>query len=116
MHNTNCGDIGSVVTNLKYEIDMMMAKLSSERETLLKDIDSIKTSITTLQADNQLMNKDVEDQKQEKTCRQCSKNAIDTLILPCTHFALCFKCTSSGTNTCPHCSKPITGTFKVHPA
>jgi hypothetical protein len=53
-----------------------------------------------------------EKDSEENLCKICFESQIDSVIIPCGHYAICNGCTK-GLNSCPICRNPIAQIVKT---
>ena len=56
---------------------------------------------------------EISDQENENTCKLCVDNPMETVLLPCGHFALCYSC-SIKMVSCPVCRTLIDSTVNIN--
>jgi len=70
--------------------------------------------VETLNAANRALKKELQKVEEGVECKVCYEDRIDTVVFPCSHQALCSKCTV-GMKFCPICRTQITEIIKVFP-
>ena len=102
--------------DLKFEIEMKMTQIKSQTDQVLKDIEDLKKEIPLLEKENKEKKKEIDEAKKRSLCKECKDRQINTLLMPCTHYCVCFECFNAKLSVCPVCRKDVSGHFKVHVA
>ncbi|KAL3882758.1 hypothetical protein ACJMK2_029069 [Sinanodonta woodiana] len=95
------------------------AKENDSKHDALPDFQKVSTktitTVTSVMRDKEVCHLQEENEKLTKQmmCKRCKAKQRNILVLPCTHFCLCEKC-SIEVSLCPECWKPIKERVKTY--